>query len=158
MEKDKSWKGKIPKFCASNEASIGEFIDPGCTLHIHHHLASKKAEQQIAADLDQFQKERKLFTFGRSFSYVLPAHIVIDDRCDDEGLTSLLRSHYDSAIEDEHTGTLIWYGYKQCGLPLVLEHNTPNNSVALLWAESEENATPRMKPLFMRRKRHSSHG
>jgi hypothetical protein len=27
------------------------------------------------------------------------------------------------------------YGYANCALPLVLEHNTPNNSISLLWAD-----------------------
>jgi hypothetical protein len=47
-----------------------------------------------------------------------------------------------------------------CGLPLVLDHNTPNNSVALLWAETDGGdrdgaKVPAMRPLFRRRQRHS---
>lgn len=158
IEEKQTWKGKIPKFCASSKEYIGEFLAPGCTLHVHHHLASKKAELQIGGDLEKFREVHTEFDFSQSFSYVLPAEIVIDDQCSDEELTALIKAHYDPGIEDKHTGKNVWYGYKQCGLPLVLEHNTPNNSVALLWAESDEKATPRMKPLFMRRKRHSSHG
>src|SRR5262249_51215478 len=44
--------------------------------------------------------------------------------------------YYDPDIHDEHFakgGTAdARYGYAECGLPLVLHHNTPNNSVALL--------------------------
>lgn len=44
--------------------------------------------------------------------------------------------YYDHEIFDEHFakgGTSdARYGYADCGLPLVLHHNTPNNSVALL--------------------------
>ena len=48
-------------------------------------------------------------------------------------------------------------GYADCALPIVLEHNTPNNSVPLLWAETTGNggAHP-MRPLFFRRDRHGS--
>ena len=63
-------------------------------------------------------------------------------------------------VEDEHVEDSVCFGYKGCGLPLVLDHNTPNNSVALLWAQSGDNVgvNHTMKPLFARRKRHSSDG
>ena len=46
------------------------------------------------------------------------------------------------------------YGYGGCALPLVLEHNTPNNSVPLIWSETGPATNPRMRPLFQRRDRH----
>ena len=155
---DKGWGGKIKKFYDSNIDRFDRFLARECTLHIHHHLASAKASTQIMRDLKAFAAEFTLFQYGTSFSYVLPPEVVIDDQCMDTALTSLIRNHYDPDIEDEHTDKNIWYGYKQCGLPLVLEHNTPNNSVALLWADSKPEAKPKMKSLFARRKRHSSHG
>ena len=51
------------------------------------------------------------------------------------------------------------YGYGACGLPVVLEHNTPNNSVPLLWAETEgdsEKNVHAIRPLFRRRQRYSA--
>lgn len=155
---EKGWGGKIKKFCESSADRFGKFLAKDCMLHVHHHLASAKARAQIVQDLKDFALEFTLFQYDTSFSYVLPPEVVIDDQCEDAGLTALIKAHYDADIEDEHTKKDIWYGYKQCGLPLVLEHNTPNNSIALLWADSKSEATPRMKPLFARRKRHSSHG
>lgn len=46
------------------------------------------------------------------------------------------------------------YGYGGCALPLVLEHNTPNNSIPLIWSETGPAINPRMRPLFQRRQRH----
>ncbi|MGB7244292.1 MAG: hypothetical protein WBC93_19685 [Sulfitobacter sp.] len=46
------------------------------------------------------------------------------------------------------------YGYGSCALPLVLEHNTPNNAVPLLWSELGDQAAPRTRALFRRRDRH----
>jgi hypothetical protein len=67
--------------------------------------------------------------------------------------------YYDSCIENRHTriaGTDAKLGFGQCALPLVLEHNTPNNSVALLWADtSGDNKQHAMRPLFRRRQRHT---
>lgn len=154
----KGWGGKIAKFYNSNVSRLGSFLSKDCVLHVHHHLASAKAQVQMEQDLAVFAQEHPLFQYGTSFSYVLPQDIVIGDYTDDTALRTVIKAYYDKDIEDDHTGPDIWYGYKQCGLPLVLEHNTPNNSIALLWAESKPDATPRMKPLFARRKRHSSHG
>jgi len=44
------------------------------------------------------------------------------------------------------------YGYADCALPLILEHNTPNNSIPMLWAETD--GPQGMHPLFLRRDRH----
>jgi hypothetical protein len=47
-------------------------------------------------------------------------------------------------------------GYKECALPLILEHNTPNNSISLLWAETTgAHGAHAMRPLFRRVTRHS---
>ncbi len=50
--------------------------------------------------------------------------------------------YYDHNIHDEHFekgGTTdARYGYAACGLPLVLYHNTPNNSIALLMSYEDK--------------------
>lgn len=152
------WKGKIAKFHKTNVGRIGTHLTQECLLHFHHHLASHQAKRQIEADLIRFAAEHSAFRYLSTFSYVLPPDIVINDADRNSELVALLKTWYDPGIEDEHTGKDIWFGYKQCGLPLVLEHNTPNNSVALVWATSKSDAEKRMKPLFARRKRHSSDG
>jgi hypothetical protein len=50
--------------------------------------------------------------------------------------------------------TTLCYGYGYCALPLILEHNTPNNTVPLLWSETGEPTSPRTRSLFQRRDRH----
>jgi hypothetical protein len=67
-------------------------------------------------------------------------------------MEEIIESYYDTEIEDEHTdvgGGNVKYGFAGCGLPLVLPHNTPNNSLALLWAE-----TDKRRALFPRVQRH----
>jgi hypothetical protein len=159
-EDEQKWKGKIAKFHKANVGRIGKLLTQSCHVHIHHYLASHKAKEQIEKDLAKFALDHTEFKYSTSFSYVLSPHIVITDGFDDPFL-AVIKSRYDKSIEDEHTKTDIWFGYKQCGLPLVLEHNTPNNSIALLWATTTKEDLPadkRMKPLFARRKRHSSNG
>ncbi len=68
-------------------------------------------------------------------------------------LQDILDVYYDKAtLEDEHTEKGehgVKYGYAACGLPVVLTHNTPNNSIYPLWA-----ACPQLRPLFPRISRH----
>ena len=59
----------------------------------------------------------------------------------------LLHKYYDESVEDEHKGEVV-HGFSDCGLPLVLTHNTPNNSVYLLWEQEKTRA------LFPRFERH----
>lgn len=46
------------------------------------------------------------------------------------------------------------YGYGYCALPLILEHNTPNNTVPLIWSETGDPKSPFTRSLFHRRDRH----
>ena len=65
----------------------------------------------------------------------------------DRQFDDLLHKYYNQTVEDEHKRNIM-HGYSQGGLPLILAHNTPNNSVYLLW---ESKAT---EPLFPRYERH----
>ena len=68
----------------------------------------------------------------------------------DQLFDTILHRYYDPQIEDEHKRNVV-HGYSDCGLVLILSHNTPNNSVYLLWAQSHT------QPLFPRVERHQSH-
>lgn len=64
----------------------------------------------------------------------------------------LIETHYDNESESSSTalgGTDLRYGFAGGGLPLILSHNAPNNSIGLLHAEGSN-----MRPLFPRVTRH----
>jgi hypothetical protein len=95
--------------------------------------------------ISDFRKKQKDPRF-QDFKFLDPVLIINDDvilsedRKYEPGFCGLLEKYYDKDIEDSGTKTgktdLI-YGYAGCGLPLVLNHNCPNNSVYLLWALSK---------------------
>jgi hypothetical protein len=66
-------------------------------------------------------------------------------------IAEICERHYDPALQDRHTGS-VKYGYDHCGLPLVLHHNTPNNSLYIIWARKWAH------PLFVRYERHGREG
>jgi len=73
--------------------------------------------------------------------YLLSKFTKLDETKDSE-IISLLKNYKDDSIIDKHfrKGRCCdksYLGYDECALPLVLYHNTPNNSVPLLWYEDD---------------------
>lgn len=155
-----SWDGKVDKFIKDNALQMDTpFIASGAHILVHHYLASAWAAKQVEVLLGRYQGHQAGFVFIPSFSHVFPENLKIDAQAD-PSLEALLKATYDPSIQTSHTGSDIWLGYKQCGLPLVLDHNAPNNSVATLWARSDKTKgsyipANHMSPLFPRRQRHS---
>jgi hypothetical protein len=172
-EEKKKWKGKLLKFSHSvqnaTEALEGDpLFEESWELCIHHYVASTAAAQAIEGRL---AKAAGVFgtawarAMHASFGTILPADLPIDSvpgRFED--FLKLTQTYYDPKIRTKHTdvggATHLGLGYGACGLPLVLDHNTPNNAVALLWAETDGSArdgvnAPAMRPLFRRRQRHA---
>jgi len=156
-EEDGSWGGKIPKFIAQTRKDHLDKLHESCEVHVHHYMATKRSVDTIGPLVKEFSDTLKEFNINLTFG------LILDEKCnvsaaDCKDFYALLGRHYDPSVETDITGC-VQYGYKKCELGVVLEHNTPNNSVSLIWAEtSEENAntaeTP-MKPLFRRRTRHA---
>ena len=174
VDKDKNiWKGKLPRFrdsvsVARRELEGETLFEEGWELCVHHYIASRRAKEAIEHSLvcsrnafpDDWARATHV-SFGMLLPHKLPIDVVPGRH--DEFLP-LTQTYYDPAIESKHTlvGGVrhLGLGYGGCALPVVLEHNTPNNSVALLWAETDgspENVdrTPAMRPLFRRRQRHT---
>jgi hypothetical protein len=167
FDKDKSkWKGRLEKFWMNVRPIINTHFANDWRLHIHHYIATERAKRNI---LKLEQKRRADLAAGAwfpamdfSFGTVLPDALNVSSQLDPDFFNIMTR-YYNSAIQNRHTivggSENISNGYGECGLPLVLEHNTPNNSVALLWAECGETKSspvaPAMRPLFRRRQRHS---
>ena len=171
-EEKKKWKGKLIRFLdsvenANKELRSDELFADAWVLGIHHYVASSAAVEAIrkrlseATDSLETVRNRVLHTsFGMKFPHDLPIDATPGRH--DEFIT-LTRTYYDPTIRTKHTDVggveHLGLGYGGCALPLVLEHNTPNNAVALLWAETEggdrgDIDAPAMRPLFRRRQRH----
>lgn len=114
------------------------------------YMATEAARQYLESNL-------KTACDGRGpTTHVVVVHLLPEStklqRGTDPTLDALINAHYDTDNETESTklgGTDLKYGFAQCGLPLVISHNTPNNSIGLLWAEGRI-----MRPLFPRVARH----
>jgi hypothetical protein len=97
---------------------------------------------------------------ARPFGTILPPDLPINAvKGRHKEFIKLTQTYYDPKLRIKHTDvggmTHLGLGYGGCALPLVLDHNTPNNSVALLWAETDGGdrdgvVAPAMRPPFRR--------
>ena len=151
---DGSTAGKVGKFLTSlkdeSKALRNLFTRDGLEVILVLYLATETAERVLSDKLAKFCAacgyESKLLVVQQ-----FPESLRINAGTLPE-LDLILDSHYDSDNETSSTrlgGTDLKYGFAGGGLPLILSHNTPNNSIGLLWAEGS-----RMRPLFPRVTRH----
>lgn len=160
-KEEEQWKGRLHRFWEALSGSVDEVLEPGAVIHVHHYIAT----HQAAADIEPRHSlmvterggERWFDKVEFSYGMILPKEICVTESGMPE-FFALTEKYYDSSIETRHTevgGEHVKRGFGCAALPLVLEHNTPNNSVALLWAESTGEKGKPMRPLFRRRQRHS---
>jgi hypothetical protein len=173
-EKQK-WKGKVMRFrdSVTHATQVLGGVTPfedDWELGVHHYVAAHQAVTDIQGR--EAEARASLGVAGWfpgvrfSFGMILPETLPIDkDPTRYGAMLDLTGKYYDPILRTKHTDiggvTHLGLGYGGCALPLVLEHNTPNNSVALLWAETEGGEreggviAPALRPLFRRRQRHS---
>jgi hypothetical protein len=163
LRKEGSWKGRLKRFWDTIEKHLMTHFQDDWSLIVHHYIGNSEAiktvddrHKAIAAERGQDAWFKSVeFTFGT----VLPPTLRINTEEHKEFL-ELVAWYYNNAIQTAHTdkGGIgdVRLGFGNCALPLVLEHNTPNNSIALIWAETDDgNGQHAMRPLFRRRQRHS---
>ena len=159
------WKGKLKKISCDVLKKRPELFSTELEIILHHYLGTQRIYDSITTKLTRMKSEElfaPLFTSGGpviSFGMLIHDNaLVLPDG--DRQIDSLLDKHFDPAIMTKHLllgGKHVKHGFAGCGLPLIIEHNTPNNSLGILWAESPANSCfPRkMRPLFRRRQRHN---
>jgi hypothetical protein len=156
-------RGKLKRFWRDCQAIVESHFDPQWTVFVHHYIATESVTQKIAAQESELRHESGDNGWFRSvefsFELVFPDGMKIDET-KAGAFWAAIQKYYNSSIETRHTqkggGKDVKLGFGQCALPLILEHNTPNNSLPILWADVDgTNGGPPMRPLFRRRQRHS---
>lgn len=156
------WTGKLVKFFKAFKQYKKTHFAAELVVNVHHYIASFDATERVRQCERDARKDRGREWFPKqvefTFGMVLPDSVRIVDTSE-VPIVPLAKKFYDPAIETKSTrvgGTSLEFGFANCGLPLVLEHNTPNNSIGLLWAESDgSSGHHQMRPLFRRRQRHA---
>jgi hypothetical protein len=153
-EEDGNYKGKIWAFHAEitdPTKPASQLVDLSRTqILVILYVGTDQARRHLEKQLEELWKPLRI-DYRVILVHTLDSGICLAPGCQDS-MEPLLEGYYDREIEDEHTrkgGKDLKFGFAGCGLPVVLSHNTPNNSIYLLWAE--KNA---LRALFPRVQRH----
>lgn len=149
-------KGKVAKFIdriQSSEAWKTVVLFPKTRLVIVLYVATEQALANIQAGAEALKKAHSIDTTVLAVQRI--ASTISLKPSDTDPMIAVIKNekYYDASLEDEHTkkgDSDLKFGFAAGGLPLVLHHNTPNNSIFLLWVEGSKT----VRPLFPRVSRH----
>lgn len=142
--------GKDETDNSANQSAMGQCFHKELKIYIILYLCTTQAKQAIEKNFD------KLFDkYGHKPELVILHELDASykiNKSDNIYSVCLKDNYYDkNLIEDIHTDTNVKLGFSECSLPLVLAHNTPNNSIPLLWSYDYSKI---FKGLFPRIPRH----
>ena len=156
QKKGKIWN--VVQSITEDVSGLRDIIDQdNLTLFSVIYMGTQHAEEYIK------QKSQEMFPETHHeirIVHRLDENVPLDDVRDADFLQLVNNdSYYDHKAYDEHFeigGTRdAKKGFAACNLPLVLSHNTPNNSVFLLWSSGQDENL-NIQGLFPRVKRHQA--
>lgn len=149
------WHGKVHKFFdqVDNIKCNGGDVE----IHLILYVATNRALEHINARVKEYMETK------RGPKITIDAVQIVDplDWQENEKLSILLKKNYEKCLGlgkasyiDKHFekggGKCPYYGFSDGSLPLILYHNTPNNSLPILWYSWED----AVNALFPRITRH----
>lgn len=126
-------------------------------IHILFYIATSEALENIKEGIDEWKKAN-----GVEFKCTVDCLLLVDNTIknritEDAEIMEFLSRYFDEKDEtvmDKHytkgKHDFPYLGFNECSLPLVLNHNTPNNSIALFWLPTDK----KFRGLFPRISRH----
>lgn len=180
-DKEEKFKGKLSKIidqiCAMNIERTIEELDQGKKEELHlsylldHNqqeihidilfcMATDKAKENIRKNLDEFLKKRGYGKVKYHLHVVQPLdNSLSTDITGDPVLMKVLKKpqYFHQELKEDkayNVGNIAnaFLGFDECALPVVLSHNTPNNSLPILWQDADNDK--KFKGLFPRISRH----
>ena len=165
--KDGEYKGKLSKIFKSifpkkgdeyYENSLQSICSENVKVYIYFSIATEEALQYIKDELSKFFVERGIdpqclvdmdkVQVVKSVDFTLPENQAVQRIIEQEkylNRDNVVTEPFKNGSVDEP-----WKGFNGCGLAIVLSHNTPNNSLSVLWQDAE----PNYPSLFPRISRH----
>lgn len=165
-KKDGKWGGKLPKFfkAINNNQEFKDLFVKNYDIRIFFLIATKSALDHIKSLLKEYKKEHKgmevqvdcIQTLNEDAKFTNHEEQEAKDMLDVIAKPSYINApELTKAYKESYpAGDKRYYlGYKQCALTVVLNHNTPNNSMPIIWQPKREGKDP-LYPLFYRITRH----
>ena len=173
-ESDGEYHGKLKKIinelCTENEKDnegkvdikhMSYLLDPlqeKIQIDILFCIATEKARTNIKSNLDDYLKSvgwQDKVEFNIHIVQLLEDKLSIDIKTDNDLVKVLKKEKHfveECVISKSYKvgkNDSPWLGFDECALPIVLAHNTPNNSLPIIWQDAE-----RFHGLFPRISRH----
>lgn len=173
-ESDGEYHGKLKKIinelCTENEKDnegkvdikhMSYLLDPlqeKIQIDILFCIATEKARTNIKSNLDDYLKSvgwQNKVEFNIHIVQLLEDKLSIDIKTDNDLVKVLKKEKHfveECVISKSYKvgkNDSPWLGFDECALPVVLAHNTPNNSLPIIWQDAE-----RFHGLFPRISRH----
>ena len=137
------YKGKVSKILRrlleENDTLRGIFDVDNLSIVVIIYIATEKAKRAIELCIESWQKDMNT---NLNFKFK-PIYLLGDDISvtKEDEISSILSKYYLDHIETESykqgRHQYPYLGFDECGLPLILSHNSPNNSLPILWNERD---------------------
>jgi hypothetical protein len=145
------WLGKLSRAAAWIQGLVAEdIVAPDAAVWVLLYIATEQATEALGAHLGEAGLDWQVLV-------VQPLRRAL--AVEDPVVLGLCERYFDPMILDRHLlkgATPPHLGFGGAALPLVLHHNTPNNSLSLLWADTTDRPDSLgRRALFPRRQRHN---
>lgn len=166
-KEDGTYGGKLPTFfkALNSNDKFKNLLTDNYEIHLYFLIATENALSYIKELLEHFMQQynnvkvevdciQKLYDDAKFTSHheedaKAMLEIISQKRYVNEPqLTDAYKKSYAEGDDSYHLG------YKQCALTVVLNHNTPNNSLPIIWQPKREDKENPLYPLFYRITRH----
>ncbi len=143
---DAPYKGRLWRTKKRLEQLQATALHDGYRVSILIYVASSTADGYARKMLDDAKLDWRFDVIQ-----LLPAQLKVTN----PDMVRICEWHYDPILVDRHKPEPAPRGFGEAALPLVLHHNTPNNSICVLWADTtnREGSLGR-RALFPRYERH----
>lgn len=144
------FKGKLYK-AYNNISGLSQIFDDRVFIGTIIYIATEESIRYLTHLTEELFGNRK-YDYKLNYIQYLDKNEMIGE--DESNFLELIEKYYDPKIETDATrvggSNDVKFGFSKCALPLVLHHNTPNNSIALLWSHDYL----KIRGLFPRISRH----
>lgn len=151
-------KGKIWKFLTKifiPNSGWKDLVDiDNLDIHILFYIATKDAIDMIKFNIDEWKKIQNINNQIQVYAIQILGNTIKEKVEENVEFIRLAKKYFDKNIINKHYNIgkhdNPHLGFNECGLPLILNHNTPNNSLPILWLPDDM----QFKGLFPRITRH----
>lgn len=157
------YKGKIFKFIDfllnpkkyKDNNSLQELISiESLEINVLFYIATEDAKEYLETSIAEWKKKsHSSITININVIQIIPKSIK-KSIVKNKAFNQLMIDYFDASIINDHYSKgkcdQPHLGFNECSLPLVLNHNTPNNSIPILWFPDDK----KYRGLFPRITRH----